>query len=510
MPSPTSTVRLLERVATQLSLAIKNAQLYDEIKQMHLGNLKALSSALNAKDYYTLGHAARVAAYTVMLGRELGWDEDLLTSLEEAAYLHDIGKISISDRVLLKPGRLNPQEWQQMRLHPVFSADIIRPLFPEPLVEGVRHHHEHYDGDGYPDGLVGDDIPLLARAMAVVDAYDAMSCRRPYKAALTYPECLAELQRCRGTQFDPLMVDAFLEVLEELARERAQAEDIAAQAASRIPGDKHLALRSREDEDTPEYREIREILREVRDANPPTRFLTTHAQIDKKYVHRRRPGGGRERTLALRRRDLRRRRAAARAGRRAAAGQHALRRRVRRVGHRPGADPRRGRDTSSPPWRPTCRRWASAESEALRGDGRQTFAAMLQTAAVRLSRAEIDAITDALTGLYNHRYLHERLSEELHRARELGRPLSVLFCDLDHFKDYNDANGHSAGDAVLREVAHLIEESVRNIDIAARYGGEEFVVLLVETGRRPRSRWRSASASASARPASAPTARRSP
>ena len=102
---------------------------------------------------------------------------------------------------------------------------------------------------------------------------------------------------------------------------------------------------------------------------------------------------------------------------------------------------------------------------------------------MRLSRAEIDAITDALTGLYNHRFLHERLSEELHRARDLQQPLSVLFCDLDHFKGYNDTNGHSAGDAVLREVAHVIEQSVRNIDVAGRYGGEEFVVILVETDR---------------------------
>ena len=282
-------IQLLERVATQLSLAVKNAQLYEEIKQMHLGNLKALSSALNAKDYYTLGHAARVAAYTVMLGRRLGWEEDLLASIEEAAYLHDIGKISISDRVLLKPGRLNPQEWQQMRLHPVFSADIIRPLFPAALVEGVRHHHEHYDGHGYPDGLAGDDIPLLARAMAVVDAYDAMSCRRPYKAALTYPECLAELQRCRGTQFEPVMVDAFLEVLEELARDRARAEDIAAQAASRIAGDKHLALRSREDEDTPEYRgDPRDPARSAR--RQPAHAVPHHPRGDRQEVrHRRGP-----------------------------------------------------------------------------------------------------------------------------------------------------------------------------------------------------------------------------
>ena len=474
-------VHLLQRVVTQLSLAVKNALLYEEIKQMHLGNLKALSSALNAKDYYTLGHAARVAAYTVLLGRRLGWEEDLLTALEEAAYLHDIGKISISDRVLLKPGRLNPQEWQEMRLHPVYSADIIRPLFPEALVEGVRHHHEHYDGRGYPDGLSGDAIPLLARAMSVVDAYDAMSCRRPYKAALTYPECLAELQRCRGTQFEPVMVDAFLEVLEELARARARATEIAVQAASRIPGGKHLALRSREDEDTPEYREIREILREVRDANPPTRFLTTHSRIDKKFVigvdpeeiESQRSHLGDEILVDEELTQL-------------LAGGHAnvntLFADQFGVWITGLAAIRDSAGTTVGAVEADISALGGLEGAAARDDP-QTSSSMLQTAAVRLGRAEIDAITDALTGLYNHRYLHERLSEELHRARELGKPLTALFCDLDHFKGYNDANGHSAGDTVLREVAHLIEQSVRNVDIAARYGGEEFVVLLVETGR---------------------------
>ena len=473
---------VLERVGTQLSLAIKNAQLYEEIKRMHLGNLKALSSALNAKDYYTLGHAARVAAYTVMLGRELGWEEDLLNSLEEAAYLHDIGKISISDRVLLKPGRLNQQEWEQMREHPVFSADIIRPLFPEELVLAVRHHHERYDGNGYPDGIAGEEIPPLARAMAVVDAYDAMSCRRPYKVALTYAECLAELQQCRGTQFDPDMVDAFLHVLEDVARRRSAAEQIAAEAAARIRGETHQHLRSRDDEDSEEYKEIEAVLREVRDANPPTRYLTTHAQFDKRYVIGVDPEEDPaekshlgdeifvddELTMVL-------------AGERPHVNTvFADEFGVWITGLAPVRDGK-GRIVAAvsadlPALPPT-------QSEALRGDGRQTFASMLQTAAVRLSRAEIDAITDALTGLYNHRYLHERLSEEIKRSREHERPLSVLFCDLDHFKGYNDTNGHSAGDAVLREVAHVIEQSVRNIDIAGRYGGEEFVVLLVETGR---------------------------
>ena len=473
---------LLERVGTQLSLAIKNAQLYDEIKQMHLGNLKALSSALNAKDYYTLGHAARVAAYTVMLGRELGWAEDVLTPLEEAAYLHDIGKISISDRVLLKPGRLNQQEWDQMRQHPTVSADIIRPLFPQDLVLAVRHHHERYDGGGYPDGLSGEDIPLLARAMAVVDAYDAMSCRRPYKAALTYGECLAELHRCRDTQFDPGMVDAFLVVLEDVARRRAEAGEIAAAAASRIRGEAHRTVLETGDEQSGAYKEIETILREVRDANPPTRFLTTHAQVDKRFVIGVDPEEDEGEKSHL-------------------GDEIFVDDELTQVlaGERPQvnavfADEFGVWITGLAPIRDAAGdivavtvadlpALSPSESEALRGDGRQTFAAMLQSAAVRLSRAEIDAITDALTGLYNHRYLHERLSEELHRARDQQRPLSVLFCDLDRFKSYNDASGHSAGDAVLREVAHVIEQSVRNVDIAARYGGEEFVVLLVETDR---------------------------
>ena len=473
---------LLQRVGTQLSLAIKNAQLYEEIKRMHLGNLKALSSALNAKDYYTLGHAARVAAYTVMLGRELGWQEDVLAPLEEAAYLHDIGKISISDRVLLKPGRLNQQEWEEMRQHPVVSADIIRPLFPKDLVLAVRHHHERYDGQGYPDGLAGTEIPPLARAMAVVDAYDAMSCRRPYKAALTYTECLSEMQRCRGSQFDPEMTDAFLHVLEDVARRRALAEEIAAEAAQRIRGETHVALLALDDEDSNAYREIEAVLREVRDANPPTRFLTTHAQVEKRYVIGVDPEEQETEKSHL--------------GEEIFADDE-----LPQVlaGKRPQvnavfADEYGVWITGLAPVRDASGRIVAAvaadlpalsasESESLRGDGRQTFAAMLQTAAVRLSRAEIDAITDSLTGLYNHRYLHERLSEELHRARELQRPLSVLFCDLDHFKGYNDSNGHSAGDTVLREVAHVIEQSVRNIDIAGRYGGEEFVVLLVETER---------------------------
>jgi len=494
---------LLMRVATQLSLAVANACLYDEIKEMHLGNLKALSSALNAKDYYTLGHAARVAAYMVLLGRELGWQEGLLESIEEAAYLHDIGKISISDRVLLKPGRLNDREWEQMRQHPVFSADIIRPLFPDDLVLAVRHHHEKFGGGGYPDGLSGDAIPMLARAMAVVDAYDAMSCRRPYKAALSYPECLEELERCRGTQFDPAMVDAFLHVLQRVFERRSVATRIASQAAGRIRGESHATLRGLEDEGRPEYDDIAQVLREVRDANPPTRFLTTQCRVDQRYIIAVDPEEN----------DVTR----SRLGDEIFTDDElplVLEGRIPDVnilfadefgvwveGLAPIRDAE-GRVVAA----------AVADLPAIDGpagetsgsDARRSFAALTQTAAIRFSRTEVDAITDALTGLYTHRYLHERLAEELARAREHDRPLSVLFCDLDNFRAYNRRRGHSAGDAALREVAHIIEQSVRGVDVAARYGGEEFVVALVETagadalaiGERVRARLESKALSA--------------
>ena len=136
---------------------------------------------MSAKDYYTLGHASRVAAYMALLGRKLDWPAERFDEVENVAFLHDIGKIGVSDRVLLKAGPLTSEEWELMRQHPGISAEIVRPLFDDDLVAGVRHHHERFDGKGYPDGLAGQGIPLIARAMCVVDCYDAMSCQRPYR-----------------------------------------------------------------------------------------------------------------------------------------------------------------------------------------------------------------------------------------------------------------------------------------------------------------------------------------
>ena len=233
-----------EAVGQLVALALDHAQLHEEVKHLHLGNLQALSSALNAKDYYTLGHASRVAGYMALLGAELDWPEERLEEMQNVAFLHDIGKIGISDRVLLKAGPLTSEEWELMRQHPGISAEIVRPLFDEELVAGVRHHHERFDGHGYPDGLAGEAIPLLARAMCVVDCYDAMSCQRPYRRALSYRQCVAELKRCSGAQFDPVMVEAFRRALQRLRRRQARVAKLARRAAALIDPASHALLRT--------------------------------------------------------------------------------------------------------------------------------------------------------------------------------------------------------------------------------------------------------------------------
>ncbi len=472
--------RLLERVGAHLSLAVHNAELYSGIKRMHLNNLKALSSALNAKDYYTLGHAARVAAYMVLLGRELGWEPELLRSVEEAAYLHDIGKIGVSDRVLLKPGGLNAHEWELMRQHPVFSAEIIGTLFDESLVAGVRHHHESWDGSGYPDGLAGGDIPLVARAMCVADSYDAMSFRRPYRQGLSYGECLAEFERCRGSQFDPAIVAAFVRVLERMKEARRTATAVAATAAARIDPGRHALLRSRDDEARPEFAEICATLRAVNDGTPASRYIMTSARAGRRTVM------------------------VCDSARPSPSKSH--------IGDEIVADDQltevfADRETeanvlfvdqsgvwitASAPLRDSDGRVAAAvtahipavegdaEIEGLKSTVTQTLATLL-TSAAPIDRAEVEAITDGLTGLYNHRYFHERLREELDRCADQDGSLAVLFCDLDNFHAFNELHGHSAGDGMLRAVARVIEGSVRHIDLAARYGGEEFAAILLET-----------------------------
>ncbi|MCB2188678.1 MAG: response regulator [Deltaproteobacteria bacterium] len=202
---------LLQKAA----LSIENIALYESmVSNMH-STLGALVGAMEAKDPYTRQHSRRVTNLSVLTAQTMGLGIEQMESLRFAAYLHDIGKIGIKDHILLKESRLTNEEYEQIKLHPVIGESIIGSMDLSPQERAIiRHHHERWDGRGYPDGLGGEDIPRLARIVAVADAFDAMTSDRPYRQAKVREQAVAELLRCRDSQFDPLVVEAFMEMLQ--------------------------------------------------------------------------------------------------------------------------------------------------------------------------------------------------------------------------------------------------------------------------------------------------------
>lgn len=215
-------VRLLSTIANHVTIAIGNIELFSSLQEAYLATVRSLAAAVDAKDPYTRGHSDRVALYAKAIAERLGLSSEQCTALEMAAYLHDIGKIGIREAILLKPGKLDAEEMGQMRHHPLIGANILRPVaFPWPIAPVVRHHHEHFDGQGYPAGLKGEEIPLLARILTVADAYEAMTADRPYRSARNEQEAVEELHRCEGTHFDPRVVKAFIAELSEMEDQAA-------------------------------------------------------------------------------------------------------------------------------------------------------------------------------------------------------------------------------------------------------------------------------------------------
>jgi putative nucleotidyltransferase with HDIG domain len=197
--------RLVEERTTKLQ------QAYRILKKAHLDSVKVLVEAIDAKDPYTRGHSDRVTRMSLKIAFQFGFAEDRLESLEYGALLHDIGKIGIKDEVLQKPGALNSEEYQYIQEHPLIGVKIIEGLdFFKDKIPMIRHHHEHYDGSGYPDGLLGAAIPLEARIIAVPDAFDAMTSARPHRGMMPLQDVLMELEKCKGTQFDPKILEIFL------------------------------------------------------------------------------------------------------------------------------------------------------------------------------------------------------------------------------------------------------------------------------------------------------------
>jgi len=216
----TADSKLLSSIANQTGVFLENAGLFSDLNSLIMGLLHSLTSAVDAKDAYTCGHSQRVA----LLGRQIAVQAQLPASFCERVYmaglLHDVGKIGVPETVLQKPGKLTAEEFEQMKDHVEIGAKILRDVKQvEDLVPGVRHHHERFDGRGYPDRLAGVEIPLLARLLCLADCFDAMTSNRTYRKALPIEVARMEIQRCSGTQFDPELADAFLAISVEIIRD---------------------------------------------------------------------------------------------------------------------------------------------------------------------------------------------------------------------------------------------------------------------------------------------------
>lgn len=198
-------------ITSQRDRLARNAQ---ELEEAYVSTVRVVAAAIDARDSYTLGHSTRVSDLAVALARELGGSGQEMEDIEIACLFHDVGKIKIPDAILHKTGRLNPAEWEEMKRHPEYGAEILgKAPSLRRFIPAVRHHHEWYDGSGYPDGLRGEAIPRAAAIISLADAYDAMTSDRPYRKAMTGEKALATIQGSSGKQFSPQMTSIFQEIV---------------------------------------------------------------------------------------------------------------------------------------------------------------------------------------------------------------------------------------------------------------------------------------------------------
>jgi response regulator RpfG family c-di-GMP phosphodiesterase len=221
--------KLLSIVGSRAAMSIENARLYEDLRATFQQTIQGLARAIDKMDRYTAGHSERVAIYATYLAMRLGLPSDVVEIVRQSALMHDIGKIGCAMN-LNKPGKLTQDEYEIFKRHPAYGKDILDPIkFLHPLVPGVHLHHERWDGRGYPLGLKGNDVPIVARIIAVADTYDAMTSDRAYRRALPHEVAVGEIDRCSGSQFDPEVAHSFnagLEAfLEELAAKGTKVPD---------------------------------------------------------------------------------------------------------------------------------------------------------------------------------------------------------------------------------------------------------------------------------------------
>jgi len=209
--------KILSLFASEAAIAIENARLVRSIQESYINTLKTLGAIVDAFDWHTERHSEKVREYALAIAREMDLEPEHIKAIEYAAYIHDVGKIGVDMNIIRKPGKLTEEEWRQIIKHPLLGANIAKQMDTLNVLSPlIMHHHEKYNGKGYPDGLEKENIPLGARILAVADAYDAMTSERPYRKALSKEEAINEIKKGSGVQFDPKVVNAFLKIVDNL------------------------------------------------------------------------------------------------------------------------------------------------------------------------------------------------------------------------------------------------------------------------------------------------------
>ena len=222
---PENLCMIVESGIKTYELTNSRVQILKDLSELFYKTIKSIAYALDAKDKYTHGHSLRVTLYSLALAKRLNLSDELLEEIEIAGLLHDIGKIAIPEKILLKPGKLTKEEFDIIKMHPELGEKLVESIDKLKLISNwLKSHHEKYDGTGYPDGLIGEQIPISARIIAIADTYDAMTSDRSYRVALSHQQAIAEIKSCSGTQFDPELSEIFIRIHGEIEQLKQESE----------------------------------------------------------------------------------------------------------------------------------------------------------------------------------------------------------------------------------------------------------------------------------------------
>ncbi|MCU0238821.1 MAG: diguanylate cyclase [Pyrinomonadaceae bacterium] len=484
-----------------------------ETTRIHLATIEALATAIDARDQVGVGHARRVQIYAIGMGEVLGLSEDELNALHTGALLHDIGKLAVPDHILNKPGRLTPAEMEKTKVHASVGAAILEKVnFPYPVVPTVLHHHENWDGTGYPHGLSKEEIPLTARILAVADAYDTLCGARPYRASLTRDEARRYLLNSAGKQFDPRLVDVFLRNWQHFDKKIEQAglsykfenkNEVETESETiKISKDGYLEQIKRANREVYTLYELARVFSGSLNLEDTLKLFVEKVKelvpFDTCiiYLYKEAEGYAIANYTEGKNAELIK-------GKKIKPGEGAtgyvLKNRQAVHNINPVLDFSFGysqiaEDFASMASLPLIVEEKligaislySCELESYEDDYMRLLETITRIASDAIAKSvthletENRALTDQMTNLPNARSLQLHFEKEVSRSRRTGYPFQVIMLDLDGFKAVNDTFGHKVGDKLLLEVGKVMKDQLREYDFLARYAGDEFVAIIPE------------------------------